>query len=256
MSSNPAPASTSASPSASKTPNIYLLAAHPHWRDSRVNRLLVRAARAVEGVEVNDLYDSYPDFAIDVEAEQAKLARADLVVLMHPIHWYSMPPLQKLWLDEVLSYGWAYGTGGTALVGKDLWLVATTGGPEESYHPQSYNRYFFDAFLPPYEQTGVLCGMRFLPPLILHGARSASDTEVRSHVQTFAERLGSFPNWPEIDELGDCPTCVVPPTDRPQEDEDAASTARAIDAMMKGGKAALEDSHTAGTVSTVMAGGA
>ena len=248
MSSNPA--------SASKKPNIYLLAAHPHWRDSRVNRQLVRAARGVDGVEVNDLYDSYPDFAIDVEAEQAKLARADLVVLMHPIHWYSMPPLQKLWLDEVLSYGWAYGTGGTALVGKDLWLVATTGGPEESYHPQSYNRYFFDAFLPPYEQTGVLCGMRFLPPLILHGARSATDAEVHSHVQTFAQRLASFPNWPEIDELGDCPTCVVPPTDRPQEDEEAASTARAIDAMMKGGQAAMDDPHTSSTGRTAMAGGA
>jgi glutathione-regulated potassium-efflux system ancillary protein KefF len=29
----------------------------------------------VAGVDVNDLYGSYPDFAIDVEAEQARLAR-------------------------------------------------------------------------------------------------------------------------------------------------------------------------------------
>ena len=61
--------------------------------------------------------------------------------------------LQKLWFDEVLAYGWAYGQGGAALQGKDLWLVATTGGPESSYHPQSYNRYFFDAFLPPYGEA-------------------------------------------------------------------------------------------------------
>ncbi|RZL68019.1 MAG: NAD(P)H dehydrogenase [Variovorax sp.] len=200
---------------------IYLLAAHPHWRDSRVNRLLLRAAHGVPGVEVNDLYASYPDYLIDVEAEQEKLARADLVVLLHPIQWYSMPPLQKLWLDDVLSYGWAYGTGGTALEGKDMWLVATTGGPEESYHPQSYNRYFFDAFLPPYEQTAALCGMRFLPPLIFHGARSAPEAEVKAHVGTFAERLGSYPNWPEIDEMGDCPSCVVPDTDRPRDESEA-----------------------------------
>ena len=37
--------------------------------------------------------------------------------------------------------------------GKDLWLVASTGGAEDSYRPDGYNRYFFDAFLPPYEQT-------------------------------------------------------------------------------------------------------
>ena len=196
---------------------VYLIAAHPHWRDSRVNRQLLRAAHGVTTAEVNDLYASYPDYAIDVEAEQEKLARADLLVLMHPIQWYSMPALQKLWMDEVLSYGWAYGTGGGALRGKDCWLVATTGGPEASYHPQSYNRYFFDAFLPPYEQTAALCGMRFLPPLILHGARSAPEAGVEAHVQTFAQRLGSYPDWPEIEAL-DCPDCVVPSTDRPADE--------------------------------------
>ena len=206
--------------------SIYVLAAHPHWRDSRVNRRLFAAAQRVPGVDANDLYGSYPDFAIDVEVERERLARADLVVLLHPIQWYSMPPLQKLWLDDVLRYGWAYGTGGNALRGKDLWLAATTGGPEESYHPASYNRYFFDAFLPPYEQTAVLCGMRFLPPLILHGARSASVAEVDAHVETFAQRLASYPVWPEIDALGACPTCSVPAEDRPPAFEEGPSLYR------------------------------
>ena len=200
---------------------IYLLAAHPHWRDSRVNWQLLQAARSLPGVEVNDLYASYPDYAIDIEAEQARLARADLLVLLHPIQWYSMPPLQKLWLDEVLSYGWAYGGGGTALQGKDCWLVATTGGPERSYHPQSYNRYFFDAFLPPYEQTAALCGMRFLPPLLLHGARSASPETLAAHVEVFSQRLSSYPDWPEMEDIAECVACEVPATDRPHEPEEA-----------------------------------
>lgn len=195
---------------------VYVLAAHPHWRDSRVNRRLLAAARSVGHVDVNDLYGSYPDYLIDVQAERARVAGAQLLVLLHPIHWYSMPPLQKLWLDDVLGYGWAYGEGGTALQGKDCWLVATTGGPEASYHPQSYNRYFFDAFLPPYEQTAALCGMRFLPPLVLHGARGVSEPELADHVQTFTDRLASYPQWPEIDELGACPQCVVPLQDRPE----------------------------------------
>jgi len=194
---------------------IYVLAAHPHWRDSRVNRRMLAAARAVPGVEVNDLYGSYPDFSIDVEEEQARLAKASLVVLLHPIQWYSMPALQKLWLDDVLAYGWAYGPGGTALQGKDLWLAVTTGSPEASYHPQSYHRYFFDAFLPPYEQTAALCGMRFLPPLLLHGAHRASEEAVAAHVAVFADRLRTYPQWPELDELEQCPACVVPTTDRP-----------------------------------------
>ena len=90
-------------------PRIYVIAAHPHWRESRVNLALLKAAQAAPGVEVNDLYDSYPDYAINVAAEQDRLARADLLVLLHPIQWYSMPPLMKLWMDDVLRYGWAYG---------------------------------------------------------------------------------------------------------------------------------------------------
>jgi len=210
---------------AGDTNGIYVLAAHPHWRDSRVNRRMLAAARGVPGVDVNDLYGSYPDFAIDVEAEHARLAKASLVVLLHPIQWYSMPALQKLWLDDVLSYGWAYGPGGTALQGKDFWLAATTGSPEPSYHPQSYHRYFFDAFLPPYEQTAALCGMRFLPPLVFHGARSAAEAEVAAHVDVFAQRLGSYPQWPELEELDACVACPVPETDRPADSDDMGKAA-------------------------------
>ena len=195
--------------------DIYVLAAHPDWRESRVNRPLMDAARSLDRVQVQDLYTSYSDYAIDVAAEQTALARAQLVVLLHPIQWYSMPALQKLWLDEVLTYGWAYGDNGTALQGKDLWLVASTGGPEASYQPQGYNRYFFDAFLPPYEQTAALCGMRFLPPMVLHGAHSEGGDVVTRHVDIFRQRLQSYPAWPELDDLEECAACVVPMRDRP-----------------------------------------
>ncbi len=204
--------------------SIYVIAAHPDWRNSKVNRRLFaqaqNIAKAAPSVVVNDLYGSYPDYFIDIATEQRRLAAAQLVILLHPIHWYSMPALQKLWLDEVLTFGWAYGrTEGqpSALHGKDLWLVATTGGSEAAYHPQGYNRYFFDAFLPPYEQTATLCGMRFLPPLLLHGAHASTEAEVDAHITVFGERLQSYPHWPELDDLDTCPTCIVPATERPAE---------------------------------------
>ncbi|ROZ79678.1 NAD(P)H-dependent oxidoreductase [Ramlibacter sp. WS9] len=202
---------------------ILVLAAHPNWRESRVNKRLLEAARGGGGVQVRDLYALYPDYDIDTGVEQAVAQQARLVVLLHPIQWYSMPALLKLWLDEVLTYGWAYGPGGTALQGKDLWLVATTGGPESSYHPQSYNRYFFEAFLPPYEQTAALCGMRFLPPLLLHGAHRAHEDAVAQHVEVFADRLRTYPEWPEIEDLLACPACEVPTTDRPLSGADASA---------------------------------
>jgi glutathione-regulated potassium-efflux system ancillary protein KefF len=203
--------------------DVLVLVAHPNLEASVVNRRLMKAARHAE-VEVRDLYALYPDYLIDVEAEQAALSRAKLVVLQHPLQWYSMPPLMKLWLDDVLSFGWAYGPGGTRLAGKHLWLVTSTGGPQESYHPQSYNRYFFDAFLPPYEQTAALCGMRFVPPLVLHGATQVGRDSLESHAQTYFERLGAYPHWPELQEMADCIACEVPMSARPPVEDDAAQT--------------------------------
>ena len=84
---------------------------------------LWEAAQGLPNVRARDLFAAYPDYDIDVAAEQAQAQPASLIVLLHPIQWYSMPALLKLWLDEVLAYGWAYGPGGTALQGKDLNLT-------------------------------------------------------------------------------------------------------------------------------------
>ena len=206
--------------------DILVIAAHPALEQSHINRKLLKAARkAHPRVEVRDLYALYPDYLIDVATEQARLAAAKLIVWQHPIHWYGMTPLMKLWVDEVLAFGWAYGPGGTALQGKDVWLVASTGGPQDSYRPDSYNRYFFEAFLPPYEQTAALCGMRFIPPLTIHGAHRVTEAELVEQARVYAQRLASYPDWPELADLADCVACEVPAIARPA--EEAANEAKA-----------------------------
>lgn len=200
-------------------PEIIVLVAHPRIEHSRVNRRLMQAAEGLPTgrVEVRDLYRLYPDYLIDVQAERAALASARLVVWQFPFQWYGLPPLLKLWLDEVFGFGWAYGPGGTALRGKDLWLVVSTGGGAQAYHPSGHNRHFIDAFWPPIEQTAVLAGMRFLPPLVLHAAHRVSDDEVAAHAALYADHLATYPSWPEIAELEVDTSCFVPATDRPQD---------------------------------------
>jgi glutathione-regulated potassium-efflux system ancillary protein KefF len=199
-------------------PRIVVLAAHPQLQQSRVTRALMEAAAGVPGVDLRDVYARYPDYFVDVAAEQAALAKAELVVWLHPVHWYSMPPLMKLWLDEVFAFGWAYGPGGQALQGKDLWLAASTGGVEASYRPDGHNRYFFDDFLHPYEQTAALAGMRWLPPLVLHGAHRVSDADLAAHAALFADRLRQWPQWPELADLEADTACQVAPDERPTSD--------------------------------------
>lgn len=110
---------------------ILVLFAHPAYRRSRSNRALRAAVEALDGVTFHDLYETYPDFAVDVDREQALLAEHDVIVCLHPFFWYSAPALVKEWLDLVLEHGWAYGHEGRQLEGK-RWLQAVTVGGRQA----------------------------------------------------------------------------------------------------------------------------
>jgi len=181
-----------------KPPQILILYAHPTPHHSRANRRMADAAAKVPNVHVHDLYELYPDFHIPVRREQALVAQADLIVFQHPIQWYSMPALLKQWVDSVFTPGWAYGPGGDALHGKDFWLVATTGGSARSYQTEGHNLLPFSAFLPPYQQTAQLCGMRWLPPHLLFGAHQVNQKTLAAHIEAYRKRLANYPNWPEL----------------------------------------------------------
>jgi len=155
-------------------PNVLVLFAHPALEKSRVNRHLVDAARTIDGVTFHDLYEAYPDYDVDVPVEQDLLTRHDVLVLQHPFYWYSVPPLLKQWIDLVLQHGWAYGSGGTALVGKRVVSAISTGARQDAYEEDGRNRFTMRQLLAPVEQTFVLCGMEYLPPFLVHGALGLS----------------------------------------------------------------------------------
>jgi glutathione-regulated potassium-efflux system ancillary protein KefF len=171
---------------------IVLAYAHPHHARSRANRALLDAAASVPGVAVRNLYDLYPDFDIDVDAEQAALGAADAIVLQHPVYWYSLSALAKLWLDTVFVHGWAYGEGGRALVGKRFFWAATTGGDESAYAPEGVHSQPFEAFVAPMRQTARYCGMHWEPPFILHGAHVIDDGTLAALASRYRDRLAAL----------------------------------------------------------------
>lgn len=157
---------------------VLILFAHPALHRSRVNRALVRAVRDVADVTFHDLYELYPDFDVDRVHEQELLLRHDLLVLQHPLYWYSTPALVKQWIDVVLEHGWAYGAGGEALRGKRMLSVITAGGGERAYTPDGVNGHTIGQLLAPLAQTARLCGMEYLPPYVLHGTHALADDEI------------------------------------------------------------------------------
>lgn len=45
----------------------------------------------------------------DIAAEQARIDKADALVLVFPVYWWSFPALLKGWIDRVFTIDWAYG---------------------------------------------------------------------------------------------------------------------------------------------------
>ena len=182
-----------------KTRSILFIVAHPYLEKSRANRAVVEAVSDVPGLTLRRLYDVYPFFHIDVNHEQELLQRHDLILIQHPLYWYSMPALMKLWVDEVLQCGWAYGPEGDKLRGKDFLLSITAGGLREGYSAAGYNRFEISTLLTPWNQTAHLCGMRWHEPRVIHGSIQADGRALTAHANQIREGLlqysetGTFP---------------------------------------------------------------
>lgn len=165
---------------------ILILFAHPAMHKSRVNSKILKAICSIEGVTVNNLYERYPDFHIDVKREQKLLLEHDIIIWQHPFYWYSAPSIIKEWIDLVLEHGFAYGRKGKALVGKRIFNAISTGGTAKAYSESGFTMHHFMA---PFMQTSQLCGMTYLPPYVIHGTHLLNEEQISEQVNIYKSAL-------------------------------------------------------------------
>ena len=171
---------------------ILFIVAHPYLNRSVANKFIVQHLSGIPQVTIHNLYEEYPYFNIDIKREQELLLKHDMIVFQHPFFWYNMPPLLKLWEDEVLEMGFAHGATGTRLQGKDFLLSITTGGSSSAYSPDGSHRYLVHHFLHGYEQISHLCGLKWNAPHILHSSRSSLDNELFTHADSLKSQLLNY----------------------------------------------------------------
>lgn len=166
-----------------------VIAVHPNMEGSLVNKTWVNRLREEEGMTVHDLYAAYPDGKIDVDREQQLMIEYDRIVFQFPLYWYSSPALLKEWQDVVLTYGWAYGSEGTKLHGKEMILAISTGGPEGAYQAGGYNNYSLNELLKPFQATANLTGMRYLPIFKTQGVGTMNEEQIKASAEALVAHL-------------------------------------------------------------------
>ena len=126
---------------------VLIISGHPDSAQSTANALIIKEVlKQLANVEIRYLDKLYPDYQIDVAAEQDALIRADVIVWQFPFYWYSTPALLKKWIDDVHTHGFAYGSTGNKLHGKKLIISFTTGGTSRDYSESGHEGMELPAF--------------------------------------------------------------------------------------------------------------
>ncbi|RPD51689.1 NAD(P)H-dependent oxidoreductase [Paracnuella aquatica] len=170
-------------------PRLLILFAHPLLEKSRVHSRLIKELKGLPDVTFHDLYEAYPDFDINVPFEQSLLLRHDVIVMQHPLYWYSAPPIMKQWIDLVLEHGWAYGKGGTQLTGKMLCNFLSAGSTLSSYTNEGQHAFPIRQFLLPFQQTAALCHMQYLPPFVVPGSHQLGKEMIDEYASQYRQLL-------------------------------------------------------------------
>ncbi len=176
-----------------------VIVGHPYWKDSVANRAIIdELTRINPGAEITNITELYPDGNIDVEAEQKKLLDADIIVLQFPIMWYSCPSVMHKWMEEVLTYGFAYGNGGDKLKGKRLVASFTAGGSADMYSRYGVQKMTIDDLMTPIAGIANHCQMKwsgyvFSGSMIVAGNTDEEElANFRGRAKTHAERLNKL----------------------------------------------------------------
>jgi glutathione-regulated potassium-efflux system ancillary protein KefG len=175
-----------------------VILAHPNIeKKSIANKIIIERIRTIEGVKIKDLYRECPSFKFNIEAEQAALIETESIIFQFPFYWYSVPGILKEWMDQVLTYGFAYGSAGDKLKGKQFLVSTTIGGPEDAYRTGGYNSFSINDLLKPLRQMANLSGMKYNAPLVSHnmiyvpGVYNKKE-EVEQRASDHAQRLYDY----------------------------------------------------------------
>lgn len=137
---------------------------NPHGPSS-TGRILAELAKRLPEAQIRAVADTVTEDKTYVAAEQEALKKADVIVWQFPIYWYSAPAKMKQWIDDVLAYGFAYGSEGDALKGKKLLVSVTTGESKDEYTPKGAEHFYLKDFLVQFEQAALFCSMTWLEPV-------------------------------------------------------------------------------------------
>lgn len=138
-----------------------VIVGHPNIERSVINRYWTESLMGK--VTLHYLEEAAPlDKPLDVVSEQALLEQYERIIFQFPLYWYGAPAIFKRWLDEIMTFGWAYGAGGDKLKGKELGVAVSCGGAQTEFSLEGYQMYSLEEYMRQYEGVAAFVQMKWI----------------------------------------------------------------------------------------------
>lgn len=154
-----------------------IIVSHPDISQSVVNRRWIKELEKYpDQFTVHNIYGLYSDGKINVKKEQELLEKYDTIILQYPLQWFNCPPLLKQWLDDVLTYGWAYGSKGDKMKNKKIALAISAGIKEEDFQEDGEWKVTIEQLILPFKTTSLYMQSDFRGYFVLYDTHNAFST--------------------------------------------------------------------------------
>lgn len=155
-----------------------IIVSHPQIENSTINKRWVEELEKYpDHFTIHNIYSTYPDGKIDIEKEQKLIEAHDTLILQYPLFWFNCPPLLKQWMDDVFTYGWAYGSKGNMMKDKKIALAISAGIDEEDFQEDGEWKVTIEQLILPFKTTALYTKSDFRGHFVLYDSHNAPNSD-------------------------------------------------------------------------------
>lgn len=163
--------------------------AHPYLEHSNSSTELINFYERHQQYTFRDLYEEYPDFHIAAFKEREQIMSYDRLIFHFPIIWFGMPPLLRLWIDEVFDRDWLKYPEQNPLLNKEVVILITTGGKKESFSKGGAYHYTVEEFISGLIASLKVFGANILAMKVVYESHHLTKKEIIKEKQDLIEIL-------------------------------------------------------------------
>ena len=163
-----------------------IIVGHPNIEQSIINKRWIEELQKHQDIfTVHNIAEYYPDEKINVEKEQQLIEAHEKLVWQYPFYNINSPAILKKWIENVITFGWAFGPNGNKLENKSFALAISTGAKKNDFQLNGKYQASFEDLILPFKTIALHTKMNYKGYFALHDSRNISEKALETNSQEY-----------------------------------------------------------------------